>query len=260
MNKHINTDIADSKKDAAKLKSEVATINLPDVNDIPGQENIHVAPLGELADVTISSDDEEGKRVFGDTNNYNEELLHKKLKLSAIDEDEEDTDEEDDDDLFDDEDDDLLTEEDGDEIIPEGDENSSEADDTLDFEDDDEEDFFDDEEEEDDDELLNKKNQLASSEMDATVSKEEKQRLQDADENLPTRDEINLKRATLDNVDFDDEPLNVKGFSNNRDGDDLDIANTEDDDINEEIGEEDEENNYYSLGGDNNSDDERDNI
>jgi hypothetical protein len=29
------------------------------VNDIPGQEHVHPPSLGELADVTISSDDEE---------------------------------------------------------------------------------------------------------------------------------------------------------------------------------------------------------
>ncbi len=33
-------------------------------------------------------------------------------------------------------------------------------------------------------------------------------------------------------------------------GDDLDVPGSEEDDINEDIGEEDEENNYYSLGGD----------
>jgi hypothetical protein len=36
------------------------------VKDIPGQEHVHVAPLGEIADTTISSDDEEGVRVFKD--------------------------------------------------------------------------------------------------------------------------------------------------------------------------------------------------
>ena len=34
-------------------------INLPDAEDIPGQEHITPAPLGELADTTASSDDEE---------------------------------------------------------------------------------------------------------------------------------------------------------------------------------------------------------
>lgn len=39
-------------------------INLPDVEDIPGQEHVSPAPLGELADVTASSDDEEGKETL----------------------------------------------------------------------------------------------------------------------------------------------------------------------------------------------------
>ncbi|MGX5819760.1 hypothetical protein ACWKWU_16305 [Chitinophaga lutea] len=47
-------------------KSKTTTINLPDVNDIPGQENIQPAPLGELADTTASSDDEEGRGVLDD--------------------------------------------------------------------------------------------------------------------------------------------------------------------------------------------------
>lgn len=59
-------DLQDSKSDEKKLKQDKASLDLPDVKDIPGQEHIHVAPLGELADITISSDDEEGKGVFED--------------------------------------------------------------------------------------------------------------------------------------------------------------------------------------------------
>jgi len=59
-------DIHDTKKDTEKLQGDQGTINLPDARDIPGQEHIHVAPLGELADTTISSDDEEGVGVFED--------------------------------------------------------------------------------------------------------------------------------------------------------------------------------------------------
>lgn len=36
-------------------------INLPDAEDIPGQEHVKPAPLGELADDTAASDDEEGR-------------------------------------------------------------------------------------------------------------------------------------------------------------------------------------------------------
>lgn len=64
--KNLNTDLPDSEKDKAKLQPEETTINLPDVKDIPGQENIHVPELREMADTTISSDDEEGVGIFGD--------------------------------------------------------------------------------------------------------------------------------------------------------------------------------------------------
>jgi hypothetical protein len=42
------------------LRGEIITLDLPDVKDIPGQEHIYPPPLGELADTTISSADEEG--------------------------------------------------------------------------------------------------------------------------------------------------------------------------------------------------------
>lgn len=55
-------------------------INLPDVEDIPGQEHVTPAPLGELADTTASSDDEEGRGtldedtdIAGDSNVSEEE-------------------------------------------------------------------------------------------------------------------------------------------------------------------------------------------
>lgn len=57
-------DIHDSPKDQEKLKSETAIMDLPEVKDIPGQENIEPMPLGELADTTISSDDEEGVGIL----------------------------------------------------------------------------------------------------------------------------------------------------------------------------------------------------
>lgn len=59
-------DIHDSERDQERLKQDEAYIDLPDVKDIPGQEFIHVPGLGELADTTISSDDEEGVGIFGD--------------------------------------------------------------------------------------------------------------------------------------------------------------------------------------------------
>ena len=57
-------DLPDSEADREKLQPEETTIDLPDVSDIPGQENVTVPPLGELADTTISSADEEGEGIF----------------------------------------------------------------------------------------------------------------------------------------------------------------------------------------------------
>jgi antitoxin component HigA of HigAB toxin-antitoxin module len=60
------SDLKDSAKDAAKMKPETVTIDLPDVSDIPGQENMTPVPLGELADATIASADEEADDLFDD--------------------------------------------------------------------------------------------------------------------------------------------------------------------------------------------------
>lgn len=72
-------DLTDSPSDQERLKPEITTIDLPDVSDIPGQENIHVPPLGDLADVTISSDDEEdilnGDTLEGDPDEDNEDTI-----------------------------------------------------------------------------------------------------------------------------------------------------------------------------------------
>lgn len=62
------TDLPDSEKDKKHLKSEEFEMEMPDVKDIPGQENIHVPTQGELADTTISSSDEEGEGILDDVN------------------------------------------------------------------------------------------------------------------------------------------------------------------------------------------------
>ncbi|HZF64400.1 MAG TPA: hypothetical protein VEZ55_07950 [Chitinophagaceae bacterium] len=62
----VPNDLPDSPDDREHLRSEEVYIDLPDVSDIPGQEHVSVPPLGELADVTISSDDEEGVGIFDD--------------------------------------------------------------------------------------------------------------------------------------------------------------------------------------------------
>ena len=68
-----SSDLEDSAKDLAEMKSNPVTINLPDVKDIPGQEDIVPASLGELADVTIASADEEGDELFDDDDEENQE-------------------------------------------------------------------------------------------------------------------------------------------------------------------------------------------
>lgn len=67
-NKKFTGDIADSKKDTEKLKQDETTLDLPEVKDIPGQENIRVPDFKEMVDTTISSDDEEGIGLFNDVN------------------------------------------------------------------------------------------------------------------------------------------------------------------------------------------------
>lgn len=63
----------DSADDRKHLKPDESALDLPEVRDIPGQEHVHVPPLGELADITLSSDDEEGKRVFDSDDTESEE-------------------------------------------------------------------------------------------------------------------------------------------------------------------------------------------
>ena len=57
-------DLQDSPDDVKHLQPEETTMDLPDVEDIPGQEHVRPMPAGEMADTTISSDDEEGKGVL----------------------------------------------------------------------------------------------------------------------------------------------------------------------------------------------------
>jgi hypothetical protein len=65
---------------------------------------------------------------------------------------------------------------------------------------------------------------------------------------MPTKDEDNLQRASMDSRDFEGDLLNEKEFGRDRSGRDLDVPGSELDDRNENIGEEDEENNDYSMG------------
>jgi hypothetical protein len=161
----VPNDLPDSPQDQEKLKPEETFIDLPDVSDIPGQENISAPRLGEMGDTTISSADEEGDEIFDD----------------------------------DDEDGDVEY--------------------------------------------------IMGTEGD--VRGEERRALED-DDYMPTRDENNLRNASMDNTDFQGESLNERGFGDAISGKDLDVPGTSADNRNEEIGEEDEENNEYSLGSDDN--------
>jgi hypothetical protein len=155
-------DLPDSKEDAEKLRNEETFIDLPDVKDIPGQEFVHVPPMGSLGDTTISSDDEEGTRVF-------------------------------------------------------------DRDDSEDF----------------------------RRGTDGDVSRNERKALEQIDY-LPTQDEDNLQNARMDNVDFQNEPLNERSFGEERSGRDLDVPGNTDETKTDAMGQGDEENKYYSLGSSDN--------
>lgn len=166
-----NTDLTDPQRDQDRLRPDEGTIDMPEVKDIPGQEHVHVPPMGELADTTISSDDEEGVGLL-----------------------------------------DELNEEEGDDEIIMG--------------------------------------------TEADITADDRETLERGDEYMPTRDEDRLAQATMDNTDFEGEPLNQASFGAERTGRDLDTGNMGDDDTMENIGEEDEENNQWSLGGDRNEQNE----
>lgn len=59
-------DLKDSARDEERLQPENTVIDMPDVSDIPGQEHIQVPSLGEMADTTISSADEEGDEIWNE--------------------------------------------------------------------------------------------------------------------------------------------------------------------------------------------------
>ena len=161
-------DLKDSPRDEEKLRNEETTIEMPEVKDIPGQEHVRVPYIGEMADNTISSADEEGEGILDELNQGEDEEL---IKMGT----------------------------------------------------------------------------------DADVSKTDLEMLRSGDSYYPSKDENQLADASMDNVDFEGEPLNEKGFGlTMRTSKDLDVPGAEADDKMEEAGGEDEENNEYSLGGENN--------
>jgi hypothetical protein len=59
-------DLRDSPHDEERMQAEEVILDLPDVSDIPGQENILPPQMESFADTTISSADEEGEGLFED--------------------------------------------------------------------------------------------------------------------------------------------------------------------------------------------------
>jgi hypothetical protein len=83
---------------------------------------------------------------------------------------------------------------------------------------------------------------------DADVTPEERMALENV--GMPTDDENNLRRAALDNTDFDGDELNEDSFGEVLSSADLDIPEENDETDSTSLGQGDEENKYYSLGGD----------
>jgi hypothetical protein len=68
------SDEIDSPHDREEMKERPSTIDIPDAHEIPGQEDFNPAPLGEVADTTISSAHEEGDETFAE--NLDEEIIN----------------------------------------------------------------------------------------------------------------------------------------------------------------------------------------
>jgi len=84
----------------------------------------------------------------------------------------------------------------------------------------------------------------------SNVSTLEKEMLDLSANDMPTKDDQQLRRATLDDKDSDGDLLNEQASASAISGSDLDVPGADDDNRDENTGEEDEENNPYSLGGD----------
>ncbi len=67
------SDEIDSPHDLKELEKETVEVTIPNVNEIPGQKDFVPAPLGELADTTISSADEEGDDIYEE--NIDQEIM-----------------------------------------------------------------------------------------------------------------------------------------------------------------------------------------
>ena len=89
---------------------------------------------------------------------------------------------------------------------------------------------------------------LDDDDTDANVTREERMALETVA--YPTNDEENLRRASLDNTDFDGDELNEGSFGDVLSSAELDIPDETDETNTTAMGQGDEENKYYSLGGD----------
>lgn len=59
-----SSDLPDNQHDLDRMQPEETVIDIPDVEDIPGQEFIHPPKMESFSDTTISSADEEGEGIF----------------------------------------------------------------------------------------------------------------------------------------------------------------------------------------------------
>ena len=73
-------DLPESRRDKELLKPDEATLDLPEVKDIPGQEHVRPLPPGEMADTTISSADEEANELLDTDNDI---LIDKELNVTS---------------------------------------------------------------------------------------------------------------------------------------------------------------------------------
>ncbi len=76
-------DLKDSRKDQQKIESESFTIDMPEVKDIPGQENIVPPQFREMQDITVSSADEEGDGILDDLNKEDNDITDNTSDVTA---------------------------------------------------------------------------------------------------------------------------------------------------------------------------------
>lgn len=73
-------DLPETERDKKLLQPDKATLDLPEVKDIPGQEHIRPLPAGEMADTTLSSADEEAQELL---DNDEDILMDKASNVTA---------------------------------------------------------------------------------------------------------------------------------------------------------------------------------